>query len=155
MTESFPALEHDHAHCVDDAIERAHKAMADRGLRMTPLRLRVLNEIAGSHCAVGAYDLLDKLARKRREVVYRVEAIDAERVIFNQGARIENRAGGLERVVLNDRLQEIRRETLLTELRQRIRDVRQGPDGLLYVLTDEDDGGLLRLEPAPASTGSR
>ncbi len=65
------------------------------------------------------------------------------------------RTGGLERVVLNDRLQEIRRETLLTELRQRIRDVRQGPDGLLYVLTDEDDGGLLRLEPAPASTGSR
>ena len=60
------------------------------------------------------------------------------------------RTGGLERVVLNDRLQEIRRETLLTELRQRIRDVRQGPDGLLYVLTDEDDGALLRLEPAAA-----
>lgn len=65
------------------------------------------------------------------------------------------RTGGLERVVLNDRLQEIRRETLLTELRQRIRDVRQGPDGLLYVLTDEDDGALLRLEPAAAATGSR
>ena len=60
------------------------------------------------------------------------------------------RTGGLERVVLNDRLQEIRRETLLTDLRQRIRDVRQGPDGLLYVITDEDDGALLRLEPAPA-----
>jgi aldose sugar dehydrogenase len=60
------------------------------------------------------------------------------------------RTGGLERVVLNDRLQEIRRETLLTELRQRIRDVRQGADGLLYVLTDEDDGALLRLEPAAA-----
>ena len=60
------------------------------------------------------------------------------------------RTGGLERVVLNDRLQELRRETLLGELRQRIRDVRQGPDGLLYVVTDEDDGALLRLEPAPA-----
>jgi glucose/arabinose dehydrogenase len=60
------------------------------------------------------------------------------------------RTGGLERVVLNDRLQEIRRETLLGDLRQRIRDVRQGPDGLLYVVTDEDDGALLRLEPAPA-----
>lgn len=65
------------------------------------------------------------------------------------------RTGGLERVVLNDRLQEIRRETLLTELRQRIRDVRQGPDGLLYVLTDEDDGVLLRLEPAAGAAGSR
>lgn len=30
---------------------------------------------------------------------------------------------------------------------QRVRDVRQGPDGLLYVLTDESDGRLLRLEP--------
>jgi glucose/arabinose dehydrogenase len=57
------------------------------------------------------------------------------------------RTGGLERVVLNDKLQELRRETLLTELHQRIRDVRQGADGLIYVLTDEDDGALLRLEP--------
>lgn len=59
------------------------------------------------------------------------------------------RTGGLERVVLNDKLQDLRRETLLTELHQRIRDVRQGPDGLIYVLTDEDDGALLRLEPDP------
>lgn len=59
------------------------------------------------------------------------------------------RTGGLERVVLNGKLEELRRETLLTELHQRIRDVRQGPDGLLYVITDEDDGALLRLEPAP------
>jgi aldose sugar dehydrogenase len=58
------------------------------------------------------------------------------------------RTGGLERVVLNDKLEELRRETLLSELHQRIRDVRQGPDGLIYVITDEDDGVLLRLEPA-------
>jgi glucose/arabinose dehydrogenase len=51
-------------------------------------------------------------------------------------------------VVLNDKLQELRRETLLTDLHQRVRDVRQGKDGLLYVLTDETDGALLRLEPA-------
>ena len=57
------------------------------------------------------------------------------------------RTGSLERVVLNDKLEELRRETLLSELHQRIRDVRQGPDGLLYVMTDEDDGALLRLEP--------
>jgi aldose sugar dehydrogenase len=57
------------------------------------------------------------------------------------------RTGSLERVVLNDKLEELRRETLLSELHQRIRDVRQGPDGLLYVITDEDDGALLRLEP--------
>jgi aldose sugar dehydrogenase len=34
-------------------------------------------------------------------------------------------------------------------MRQRIRDVRQGPDGYLYILTDEDHGALLRIEPAP------
>jgi len=33
-------------------------------------------------------------------------------------------------------------------LNQRIRDVEQGPDGLIYLLTDEDDGKLLRIEPA-------
>jgi len=43
----------------------------------------------------------------------------------------------------------IQREPILTELHQRIRDVRQGPDGLLYLLTDENPGVLLKIEPAP------
>jgi glucose/arabinose dehydrogenase len=59
------------------------------------------------------------------------------------------RTGGLERIVLTENLEELRRESLLTDLHQRIRDVRQGPDGLLYVITDEDDGALLRISPAP------
>jgi aldose sugar dehydrogenase len=58
------------------------------------------------------------------------------------------RTGSLERVVLDDKMQEMRREALLGDLHQRMRDVRQGPDGLLYVLTDEQDGALLRIEPA-------
>jgi glucose/arabinose dehydrogenase len=37
---------------------------------------------------------------------------------------------------------------MLTELHQRIRDVRVGPDGLLYVLTDENPGVVLKIEPA-------
>jgi len=57
--------------------------------------------------------------------------------------------GRLERVVFNAKMEELRRESLLTDLKQRIRDVRQGPDGLLYVLTEEEDGALLRIEPAP------
>jgi glucose/arabinose dehydrogenase len=57
--------------------------------------------------------------------------------------------GHLERIVFNARTEELRRESMLTELRQRIREVREGPDGLLYLLTDEDDGALLRIEPAP------
>jgi aldose sugar dehydrogenase len=39
-------------------------------------------------------------------------------------------------------------ERLLEDLGERIRDVRQGPDGLLYLLTDETDGRILRLSPA-------
>ena len=55
--------------------------------------------------------------------------------------------GHLQRIVFNERGEEARRESMLGELRQRIRDVRQGPDGLIYLLTDADEGALLRIEP--------
>ena len=61
------------------------------------------------------------------------------------------RTGQMQRIEFNDRWEEVRREPLLRDLKQRIRDVRQGPDGLLYVLTAENPGAVLRLEPgAPA-----
>ena len=41
----------------------------------------------------------------------------------------------------------VREHRLLADARERIRDVRQGPDGLLYVLTDSAQGRLLRLLP--------
>lgn len=40
-------------------------------------------------------------------------------------------------------------ERLLQGFGDRIRDVRQGPDGLIYLLTDEENGRVLRLEPLP------
>jgi aldose sugar dehydrogenase len=43
--------------------------------------------------------------------------------------------------------QVLRESRLLTGLGERIRDVRQGPDGLLYVLTDSGNGKLIRLQP--------
>ena len=58
-----------------------------------------------------------------------------------------NGTGHLQRIVFNEEYEELRRESLLTDLRQRIRDVRQGPDGFLYLLTDEEQGALLRIEP--------
>jgi len=61
------------------------------------------------------------------------------------------RTGGLERVVVNKDLEELRRETLLTELHLRIRFVRQGPDGLLYVLAEQNGGDIAR---APAADGA-
>ena len=64
--------------------------------------------------------------------------------------------GHIQRILFNEKMEELRREQLLVELRQRVRDIRQGPDGLLYILTDEKQGALLRLEPAPAgSTATR
>jgi glucose/arabinose dehydrogenase len=59
------------------------------------------------------------------------------------------RTGQMQRIVFNENGEEIRREAFFIDLRQRIRDVTQGPDGLLYVLTDEQDGALLKLEPMP------
>ena len=57
--------------------------------------------------------------------------------------------GGLQRVAFNEKLWELRRETILEDFHQRVRDVRQGPDGLIYLLTEEDDGAVIRIEPAP------
>ena len=55
------------------------------------------------------------------------------------------RTGQIQRIVFNDSWQELRREPMLMELGQRIRDVREGRDGLLYAA--EDEGALLRIEP--------
>jgi glucose/arabinose dehydrogenase len=57
-------------------------------------------------------------------------------------------SGRLERIGFNENMEEQRRESLLVDKRWRIRDVRQGPDALLYVITDERNGALLRIEPA-------
>lgn len=66
------------------------------------------------------------------------------------GSMLEGRipgSGHLERIEFNSRGEEVRRESLLRELKARISAVKQGPDGYLYVLVDEDEGALLRLEP--------
>jgi aldose sugar dehydrogenase len=66
-----------------------------------------------------------------------------------------DRTGRIERIVFNEKGDEMRRESLLTELKKRFRDVRQGPDGFLYALVDDEmianvgEGAVLRIEPAP------
>jgi glucose/arabinose dehydrogenase len=53
------------------------------------------------------------------------------------------------RVIFNDKGLPTNRESLLADLKQRIRQVTPGPDGLIYVLTDETFGAVLRIEPPP------
>jgi glucose/arabinose dehydrogenase len=53
----------------------------------------------------------------------------------------------LQRVVMNERGL-AGREPVIADMRLRIRDVRQGPDGLLYLAIDAPQSGILRIEPA-------
>ena len=70
--------------------------------------------------------------------------------LFVGGVRFGEIAGTgqLQRIAFNDNMEELRRESLLADFRRRIREVLQGPDDLIYVLTDHTDGVLLRIEPA-------
>jgi aldose sugar dehydrogenase len=56
------------------------------------------------------------------------------------------RAEALVRLTLDGR-KVVGEERLLTNLKERIRDVRQGPDGLIYIVTDSADGKVLRILP--------
>jgi len=56
--------------------------------------------------------------------------------------------GQLHRILINKNFEELRREALLVDLHRRYRDVKQGRDGLLYLLTDEADAVMLRIEPS-------
>lgn len=80
LTETaFPPPGHNHKSCIALALKRAEHAFEARGLRLTEQRRRVLEEIAGSHHAIGAYEVLERLGRKGVRLapisVYR--AIDA------------------------------------------------------------------------------
>lgn len=58
----FPGQDHDHTVCISAAQERAERAFQGAGFRMTPLRARVLREVAASHGAIGAYDILERIS---------------------------------------------------------------------------------------------
>jgi glucose/arabinose dehydrogenase len=60
----------------------------------------------------------------------------------------------VHRIGFNEKGGLMGRETMLEPLRLRIRDVRQGPDGLVYVAVDGPQAGILRIEPTGAQTSS-
>lgn len=96
-------------------------------------------------------------------ILYFVPSIAPSGMVFYTGDKFPNwkgnlfvgsmfegrtRATGHLRRITFEQGRPIQREPILTELHQRIRDVRQGPDGLLYLLTDENPGVVLKIEPA-------
>jgi glucose/arabinose dehydrogenase len=80
--------------------------------------------------------------------------------LFVGSMRMSNapRTGHLERIVFNDRWEVVRSEMLLSDFHQRIRDVEQGPDGAIYVITDEGtSSAVIKIEPgsSPGETAPR
>ena len=65
----FKEADHSHGRCLDSALAKAEQACTARGLRLTPLRRRVLELIWGSHEPVKAYDVLDRLRGEHKSAV--------------------------------------------------------------------------------------
>jgi glucose/arabinose dehydrogenase len=100
----------------------------------------------------------------RDPIIYWMPAIAVSSITFYTGDRLPKwkgdvfvtgmrygeipGTGQLHRILINKNLEELRREPLLVDLRRRYRDVKQGRDGLLYLLTDEADAVMLRIEPS-------
>lgn len=63
-TDAFPLPGHDHSHCTRELLARAETICAGSGARLTPLRRKVLQSVAESHHASGAYDIIERLAKK-------------------------------------------------------------------------------------------
>jgi Fur family zinc uptake transcriptional regulator len=66
---------HDHSHCAADGLARADAVLAARNQRLTPVRRQTLEILLSEHRALGAYEVLDKLAAagfgKQPPVAYR------------------------------------------------------------------------------------
>ncbi|MFZ3035010.1 MAG: Fur family transcriptional regulator [Parvibaculum sp.] len=61
-----PSRPHDHEHCIDTALARARELCVERHVQLTPLREKVLAIVWRSHKPVGAYEVLDTLARTHK-----------------------------------------------------------------------------------------
>ena len=62
MPTVFPEPDHDHGRCSADAMAHAESLCLARGQRLTPIRRQVLETLAASHKALGAYEIMDRMA---------------------------------------------------------------------------------------------
>jgi Fur family transcriptional regulator, zinc uptake regulator len=102
---AFPSTDHDHRSCLEALAARVERLCSERRLRMTAQRRRVLEIVAASHAAVGAYEILGRLAEVdrrppapisvyraldfliRNELVHRVESLNAYVACAHVGER--------------------------------------------------------------------
>ncbi len=63
---AFLDVGHNHDHCLEGALDRAAALCGERGVRLTPLRRRVLELIWSGHKPLGAYEILDILRTERQ-----------------------------------------------------------------------------------------
>jgi Fur family transcriptional regulator, zinc uptake regulator len=60
---TFPAPDHDHGRCTADALRHAERICAVRAQKLTPIRRQVLETLLSSHRPLGAYEVIDELAK--------------------------------------------------------------------------------------------
>jgi Fur family zinc uptake transcriptional regulator len=60
---TFPAPDHDHDRCTADAMTHAEGVCARRAQKFTPIRRQVLQALLSSHRPLGAYEVIDELAK--------------------------------------------------------------------------------------------
>ena len=65
MTQTFPDPGHDHARCAADAIAHAEIVCRNRNQRFTPIRRLVLEALLAGHRPLGAYDVIEQLAKRQ------------------------------------------------------------------------------------------
>jgi Fur family transcriptional regulator, zinc uptake regulator len=72
---TFPEPHHNHANCTADLLSRAERTCERRGSKLTGQRRDILDCVAQSHSAVGAYDIIERMAgrgtRPAQITVYR------------------------------------------------------------------------------------
>ena len=60
---AFPAPDHDHGRCTADALAHAEAVCGERAQKFTPIRRHVLGALLSRHRPLGAYEVIDELAK--------------------------------------------------------------------------------------------
>jgi len=60
---TFPDPDHDHGRCTADALDHAERVCAQRSQKFTPLRRQVLQALLSTHRPLGAYEIIEELAK--------------------------------------------------------------------------------------------